>query len=386
MPATALRLNNTPIASLATAVLVLSLLSGCGSNKPGICPLAAGGAEECCVGDSACPVPPPHLFAAGIAGQLSSFPVYLGAGTLGSPTSVSGPIASLGLASMGGQFLYASNRDQLSGGGIDAWTIDSSTGALTPITGSPFSTGALSLASGLAVNPSASMLYVADAGKIDQMSILSSSGVVQLLGSTPAGIGQYLALDPSSHFLFSSDITPPGYVYAFALDSQGNPTAVPGSPFAVTQTFPDNTQPSQIVVDSTGSFVFVALLATNQVAAFSIAPTTGVLTPVPGSPFATGQSPLAVTTINKFLYVSNALDGNVSGYSIDATTGVLSPLAGSPFAFAAGSLTTDPAGAFLYASEPAGLQVFSIDASSGALTPVGSPATSPGATVMTYVQ
>ncbi|HTS37823.1 MAG TPA: beta-propeller fold lactonase family protein [Candidatus Solibacter sp.] len=382
MPASALRRTFT--VSVATATLALFLLNGCGSSTH-VCPLAAGASGCCASSDAACPAPPPHLFAAAIDGHVSSFPVTPGAGTLGSPTSVSGPVASNGLASLGNQSLYASNRDQLSGGGIDAWTIDPSTGALTTIAGSPFLTGVFSVLGGIAVNDSASMLYVADAGKIDQMSILNG-GALQSSGSTLAGIGQYLALDPLNRFLFSSDITPPGYVYAFTLDALGNPAAVPGSPFPVTQAFPDNTEPNQIVVDSTGSFVFVALLATNQIAAFSVAPTTGVLNPVPGSPFATGQSPLAVTTINHFLYVSNALDLNVSGYSIDVATGVLSPLASSPFAIVAGSLTTDPQGAFLYASGPEGLQVFSIDATSGALAPVGSPASYPGATVLTYVQ
>jgi 6-phosphogluconolactonase len=388
MPASALRLSRNSLVSIVTAVLALSLLSGCGSSGHFVCPLAAGGAagDGCCAaGDSACPAAPPHLFAAAIDGHVSSFPVTPGAGTLGSPTSVSGPIASYGLAAMGNEFLYASNRLQSSGGGIDAWSIDPDTGALTPITGSPFLTGAFSLLGGIAVNSSANMLYVADAGKIDQMSILNG-GALQSAGFTLSGIGLYLTLDPSSHFLFSSDIDPPGYVDAFTIDAVGNLTAVPGSPFPVTQTFPDNTEPSQIVVDSTGSFVFVALTATNQVAAFSIAPSTGVLTSVPGSPFATGNSPLAIATINKFLYVSNALDLNVSGYSMDATTGVLSPMAGSPFAIVAGSMATDPQGTFLYASGPQGLQVFSIDSTSGALTPVGSPATYPGATVLTYVQ
>jgi 6-phosphogluconolactonase len=42
--------------------------------------------------------------------------------------------------------------------------------------------------------------------------------------------------------------------------------------------------------------------------------------------------------LTKFVYVANKGSNTVSGYSITATTGVLTPIAGSPFA--AGSSPT----------------------------------------------
>jgi 6-phosphogluconolactonase len=90
--------------------------------------------------------------------------------------------------------------------------------------------------------------------------------------------------------------------------------------------------------------------------------------------------------VNKFLYVSNVLDGTLSGYSIDSTTGVLTPLAGSPFAIQAGALTTDLVGNYLYSAGAGGMMAFQINGTTGMLTPVGSTIPFAGATVLTYVQ
>src|ERR1700737_4896149 len=45
----------------------------------------------------------------------------------------------------------------------------------------------------------------------------------------------------------------------------------------------------------TGGFAYVANLYSNNVSAYTIDGTTGALTPVAGSPFATGSAPVSVT-------------------------------------------------------------------------------------------
>ena len=79
-----------------------------------------------------------------------------------------------------------------------------------------------------------------------------------------------------------------------------------------------------------------------------------------------------------FVYVANAGSDNVSAYTIDAASGALTPVAGSPFA--AGSrpaeVAVDPSGKFVYVANQGSNNVsaYTIDATSGALTPVaGSP-------------
>ena len=62
---------------------------------------------------------------------------------------------------------------------------------------------------------------------------------------------------------------------------------------------------------------FVANFYSNLVSAYSIG-SNGVLTPLPGSPFAGGQTHFSVSVdpTAKFAYVANRFGGNISAYSI----------------------------------------------------------------------
>jgi 6-phosphogluconolactonase len=378
--------RRTSGSSLAALVSLAGLiaLAGCGSSGTHACP-----AVGCCAGSSDACVVPQALSANGLNGQIAVFPIQGGTGLPGSPTFTTGPGMSLGMAAFNNQFLYVSNPQlTLTGASmIDAWSIDLGTGALTTIAGSPFSLEPLSLAGGLAVNNTSQVLYVADAGKIDALKADATGALSPVAGSPfPAGSNLYLTVDPLNRFVFASDDTLPGNVLAFTIDSStGALTTVPGSPFATNPSYVGNSQPGAIVVDSTGSFVYTVLAATNQVAAFSILASSGALNPIPGSPFSAGKDPIALVEVNNFLYISNAMDGTVSGYSIDATTGVLTPLVGSPFAIPGGPLATPPYGAYLYTTGPGGLLTFSVNPQTGALTPVGSPIPYAGATVLTFL-
>jgi 6-phosphogluconolactonase (cycloisomerase 2 family) len=386
MSSAALRraIRRLAIRRLAISLILPSLLvfAGCG-NGPKVC-----NATGCCgAGSDLCP-PAQHLYADGLNGQVTVFPVA-GNGALGSPTSTTGPAMSLGMAVLNNQFLYVSNT-QLTVGGtstIDAWSIQPGTGALATVSGSPFSLGQFSLAGGLAANNSASVLYVGDAGKIDALKADSMGSLTPLPTSpSPAGTSLYLTVDLGNQFVFASDDAPPGNIFAFTIDSTGALTAVPNSPFPIIPNFVGTTRPSEVVVDTTGSFVYVGLLGTGQVAAFSIVKPGGALNPVPGSPFSAGNGPIGLTTVNNFLYVANAMDGTISGYSINPANGVLSPLANSPFAIRGAAMTTDPGGRLFYVSGAGGIQVFAIDSTTGALTPLASPTPYAGATVLRFVR
>ena len=62
-------------AALPFLLFVLIALAGCGSG-PHVCP-AANSSSTCGCGAAAlaCPLPPPHLYADGMHGQISVFPV-----------------------------------------------------------------------------------------------------------------------------------------------------------------------------------------------------------------------------------------------------------------------------------------------------------------------
>ena len=371
----------------ATALLffffVLIALAGCG-NGPKVC-RAASSSSTCGCGAAAltCALPPPHLYADGINGQISVFPVDRVTGVIGSPTSVNGPSMSLGMAPLNDQFLYVSDSALGAPASIDAWSINSTTGALTPAPS--FSLGTLSIAAGLTIDFNNQILYVADAGKIDALQSDTTTGTLTAIPQSPfpSGANLFLAIDPTDHFLFASVADPPGGVAAFTIDPiTGALTAVAGSPFRAD---PNSTvQPGEILVDPSGKFVYVTLVQNSQVAAYSITTPGGALTPVPGSPFPAGKGPLSLTAVNEFLYVSNLTDGTLSGYAIDFGSGMLTPLANSPFPISAGAITSDIFG-FLFVSGSSGMTSFKVDVKSGALTQVGSPVPYPGATVLTYV-
>ena len=86
-----------------------------------------------------------------------------------------------------------------------------------------------------------------------------------------------------------------------------------------------------VLNDSTGG---------NQIYAFSVNETTGVLTPLSGFPLTTGgngaglstSEQLAIDLVNQRLYAINDGSDTVSAYSINPTTGTLAPLPFSPIA------------------------------------------------------
>jgi 6-phosphogluconolactonase (cycloisomerase 2 family) len=184
----------------------------------------------------------------------------------------------------GANFLYTANT----GGSndISAFQLDSNTGALTPIAGSPFHSvsNVSSLALGTSNTTSGAFLYAATA-----------------VGST-AGIYGF-SVDPSSGVLAS----------------------LPGFPFQLTQC-------SYIATDRTGTRLYAT--AGTSVFGFSIDQQTGALSLLPSFPVAVGANAdsMSIDPANQFLYVRNGSAGTVTGFELNAATGALTPMLGSPFA------------------------------------------------------
>src|SRR5215471_18562976 len=105
------------------------------------------------------------------------------------------------------------------------------------------------------------------------------------------------------------------------------------------------------------AFVFTANAGGNSISGFSN-DGAGNLTAVPGSPFSSPGEPfgLAATPNNAFLYVSSFLNAQVTGFSINATTGTLTPLT-CPVATTGSQplkIAINPAGTFLFTANQAG--------------------------------
>ena len=213
-----------------------------------------------------------------------------------------------------GKFAYvANNFNGAPGNSVSAYTINASTGALAAVAGSPFVAGVSPIS--VTIDPTGKFAYAANYG---------SSDVSAYLINTSTG-----ALTP--------------------IDADPNTAGI--------QNFLAGTNPMSVTIDPTGKFAYVANsfnggITGNSVIAYSINPTSGVLTTI-GIISSAGTSPLSVTVhpSGKFAYVTNYISGGVTGYSI-GSTGVLSMLLQPAGGWATGTnpygVTIDPSGKFAY--------------------------------------
>jgi len=142
-----------------------------------------------------------------------------------------------------------------------------------------------------------------------------------------------------------------GSVIGFVLNpSNGGLTPISGTVAA-------GVSPSAMAIDPTGKYVYVTDKQQNEVFGYLIAnTTTGALTPINNSPFATGGYPVAITIEprGKYVYVANYNSNTVSSYSLNLANGSLGASAGSGFATTTGPtcVTVEPAlGIYLYTSD-----------------------------------
>ncbi len=161
------------------------------------------------------------------------------------------------------------------------------------------------------------------------------------------------------------------------------PSAAPLQVSVVPAWFCRITGGNNLAVSASGGFTFSTALSAG--AAYNVtvqtqpANQTCTVSAGSGSVAAAAVTNVQVTCVGqvaKFLYVPNALSNNVSAFSVNASTGVLTAVAGSPFATdpAPSLATADPAGKFLYVINrgtsvlPPSMSVYAINPTSGALT------------------
>lgn len=368
-----MRLSSFRAPSVFCVSLALSLaLTGCagGGHSPG------GGTQ---------PPPPPageFLFDAA-QGHVVSFSIDTSTGALTQTSVLTGNTGGYGICTNpAGTFLYA---DDGAAGGIDGFSI-SSAGGLTAISGSPFPmpTGwAPVTIDSLTADPSGKFLYVPDGASnevagfaIDNAtgSLTPVSGSPFATGAEPAGV----VVDPSGQFLYVSDSNDPlGGISAFTIDpSSGSLSPIPGSPF------PTQVQggPDGLAVAPSGKFLYAAMPYAGAIAAFTIDDTSGALTQMAGSPFTIDPTnpevftySIAFTPSGNFLYAQGTMDGLLFGFSVDPNSGALTPTSDSPFDFGLvtfpSNLSADPSGEFLYVGGTA-ITVLSIDETTGAVASI----------------
>jgi 6-phosphogluconolactonase (cycloisomerase 2 family) len=310
-------------------------------------------------------------------------------GTSGAPTSVqnqSGPNQSIGIvADPSAKFLYVSD---FGNAGIQAFTINASTGLLTPVAGSPFPVGLVPDPAGIAVDPSTKFLYATllNSGGVAGFTIDPTSGALTVIAGSPFPAGNspsQAIVDSSGKYLFVSNFNDSmGTISAYSINpTTGALTPVAGSPFPTQAGFPG---PWGLAITGGGKFLCVAMVGTvnanNVISVLSIDPATGALNQVAGSPFPAGQGPLALATdpAGKFLFATNLFDDTLSAFAVDGTSGALTAMAGSPFPThnvpVAVAVAPDGKSVYVANSASGDLSVFSLNATSGSLSSLsGSP-------------
>lgn len=234
-----------------------------------------------------------------------------------------------------GRFLYAGSLS-----GIASFSIDSSSGALAA-TGGPFSTGGGFVPAGIGINRAGTFLYATDTDQyVWGFSIDSQTGALSPVAGSPFNAGSQpygIRVDPSGNFVYIA-LSGSNAIAAFTIDAAtGSLSPVPGSPFP-TSSMPF-TQTYNLTIHPSGEFLYAFNLNGSTVAAFTIDSTSGALTPISGSPFAiapSGGVDLIVDPSGKYLYLT--LSGFPPSafvlFDIDPNTGALttsqlSPLQGA---------------------------------------------------------
>jgi 6-phosphogluconolactonase len=282
------------------------------------------------------------LYVAG-QGALYAFPINTD-GSLSTGTSVAiGSELSLAV-SPDGQWLFGLNSI---GATLDEWKINSSTGAITAMTGAAYTvTDATPIPLMMRVSPAGNYIFAALGPGGDQVFTLNTStGSVASsqhlsVGSTNLTSDNSLVTDPTGSTLYIARSGQNSGLAVYTIGAAGLLTSVSGSPFATgLGTF-------DVAVDNTGKYVYAANRTDATISGFSIG-TSGALTALSGSPFASGTLPTSLAAERSGVYLLAAAAGgspDLTMYSFDATVG------GKLNAVAKVASGTDPAGSTLVAT------------------------------------
>ena len=191
-------------------------------------------------------------------------------------------------------FVYIVDQETSPNATVLGYAQNTSTGALTPLSGTVFDT------------------------KLNTWQGYSA-------GIAPSAV----AADPTGRFVYVTDQIA-NQIYFFKIDNQlsGNLTA----PYQPTGT---GLFPVSLTIDPRGKYLYTANLNSGTISSFAIDTGSGQLSAVAATGgFTTGTRPTCVTiepALGIYLYTSNYLDGTVSAGQLSPNTGALQGIANSPF-------------------------------------------------------
>jgi 6-phosphogluconolactonase len=180
--------------------------------------------------------------------------------------------------STGSYLLAAGVSTSFTAQAVGIYKINSTAGLLTAVTGSPLAlytgnapTVTVLTPTAMLITPDNSYVYVSLASLGVQVLTLSSGGALSTgsaptillpfsTSSSPADYG--LASDPNSSFLFVCEFN--SGLRVLSIGTSGSLKEVSGSPYSV------GTGPAGVILDSTGSYVYVANKGSNNISALHV--------------------------------------------------------------------------------------------------------------------
>jgi 6-phosphogluconolactonase len=248
----------------------------------------------------------------------------------GSPYSMGGTggvYTPAGLAmDSAGKFLYASDP---SDNAVAGFTVNSTTGALATASSSPFTAGGEPAQ--LVVDASGKFAYAADfssvQGGVSAFTLDSGSGALTpVAGFSPFNIvlnGAPLGVATTGQFVY---VTEQNANAVFAMSITGGT----GGLITIGTRTATGVEPTGVVVTPSAKYLYVANYGDSTISGYSVNSSTGALTSL-GTPFAATAAAyyLAVDPSGSFLYATNPNGNTISGFTINSSTGALTQFSGS---------------------------------------------------------
>jgi 6-phosphogluconolactonase len=210
-----------------------------------------------------------------------------------------------------GKYLYVGPTGNTAGNYIDAYQIDQTTGALSPVPGSPFPADQGGVATSIVIDPLGQFVYVTNEqffpstySSVSAYKLISSTGALSQIKGSP-----FTSPSAGDSYIVSLTFHPSG-AYAYWMDSSGAVTtysvdAQTGALHDGVATLPASSRSSnhagesapffQTAIDPSGKFLFIVNegpfdpetfpTIENYIAIFAIDSNTGALTQSRDSPF-----------------------------------------------------------------------------------------------------
>ncbi len=242
----------------------------------------------------------------------------------------------------------------------------------------------------------ANYAYLASSGNntINQFGVTAATAPY-LTPLTPATTGavapQQVVLDPNGLYAYSIDGS--ARVYLFDIAQTGSTTPAPGTLTLRTTATPvvaGSLGSNIIAIDPTGRYLYVSDETGNTIYGFTISQTDGTLTAIAGlgAGFTTNlnaPSDLVIDRTGTFLYAVNNGNATVSEYTIGAggalTAGPVQATGTAPI-FASIDSVNPAAQILIVPGGDSTISTYTINATTGALTAVGTPTTIAGSTYL----